>query len=180
MADFKTTQHNISLSLNIEILKHCASVYTPTMFKVFESECDTYNCGIEICLEVETIIEYKFTHPSKNFDHIVKYYSTNGMVLCSCRKLEFTRILCFHIVKVFSLKNIMTRSSQYVLKKWTKNSKRRVSQSLVCETSTTSKDHKANIGRRFKELYRWHTQLAAKATKSKKRMILPYLILLRF
>ena len=62
----------------------------------------------------------------------------------------------------------MTRSSQYVLKKWTKNSKRRVSQSLVCETSTTSKDHKANIGRRFKELYRWHTQLAAKATKSKK------------
>ena len=33
--DFKATQSSLKLSVNIEILKHASSIYTPAVFKMF-------------------------------------------------------------------------------------------------------------------------------------------------
>nr|XP_048322795.1 protein FAR1-RELATED SEQUENCE 5-like [Ziziphus jujuba var. spinosa] len=48
-ADFKATQSTPSLSFPVEILKDAASIYTPTIFKVFQDElCKAYDCAMQI------------------------------------------------------------------------------------------------------------------------------------
>ena len=52
-ADFRATQSNILLLLDIAIWIHAANIYTPAAFKVFEIELGkAYDCAMEISLEV--------------------------------------------------------------------------------------------------------------------------------
>lgn len=105
-ANFKATQSTLSLSLPIEILKHAATIYTLTIFRMFEKELGkTYDCGMNIHSEIETMIEYKITRDGKHFHHIVKYNCSNEMVTSSCKKFDFPKILCSHILKVSYLLN---------------------------------------------------------------------------
>ncbi|XP_062086206.1 protein FAR1-RELATED SEQUENCE 5-like [Humulus lupulus] len=123
-ADFKATQRALSLSLPIEILKHASIVYTPAVFRMFERElCKAYDCAMNIQNEVGTVTEYKITPHGKHLNHIVIYDSSNGTVTCSCKKIDFAGILCAHILKVYSSRNVKRIPYHYILKTWTKYSK---------------------------------------------------------
>ncbi|XP_062117936.1 protein FAR1-RELATED SEQUENCE 9-like [Humulus lupulus] len=122
--DFKATQRALSLSLPIEILKHASIVYTPAVFRMFEKElCKAYDCAMNIQNEVGTVTEYKITPHEKHLNHTVIYDSSNGTVTYSCKKIDFAGILCVHILKVYSSRNIKRIPYQYILKRWTKYSK---------------------------------------------------------
>ncbi|XP_062075158.1 protein FAR1-RELATED SEQUENCE 5-like [Humulus lupulus] len=123
-ADFNATQRALSLSLPIEILKHASIVYTPAVFRMFERElCKACDCAMNIQNEVGTVTEYKITPHGKHLNHIVMYDSSNGTVTCSCKKINFAGILCAHILKVYSSRNVKRIPYQYILKRWTNYSK---------------------------------------------------------
>ncbi|XP_060972284.1 protein FAR1-RELATED SEQUENCE 9-like [Cannabis sativa] len=105
--DFRATQCKLPPSLPIEILNHDASIYTPAILKMFQFEFSkAYNCVMEIRLEHETKTTCKLTPNGKRFHHTVKYDSSNDPVSCSCKKFEFAGILCSHVLKVLSSRNI--------------------------------------------------------------------------
>ncbi|OVA18881.1 FAR1 DNA binding domain [Macleaya cordata] len=42
---------------------------------------------------------------------------------CSCQMFEFSGILCRHVLTVFTVTNVLTLPSHYILKRWTRNAK---------------------------------------------------------
>ncbi|KAK7822216.1 protein far1-related sequence 3 [Quercus suber] len=42
---------------------------------------------------------------------------------CSCQMFEYSGILCRHILTVFTVTNVLTLPSHYILKRWTRNAK---------------------------------------------------------
>lgn len=158
--NFKETQHTLSL-LPIEILKHASTICTPIAFRIFEAKlCKAYDSGMTIHSEIETKIEYKTTPHGKHFHHTIKYESSIGLGTCSCKKYNFTGILCSHILKDLSSWNLKRVPSQYIFKRWIKYSKMRISTTSRCK-STSIRDAYS------KELCRLLTKRATKATKTK-------------
>ncbi|KHG06316.1 far1-related sequence 3 -like protein [Gossypium arboreum] len=42
---------------------------------------------------------------------------------CSCQMFEYSGILCRHVLTVFTVTNVLTLPSHYILKRWTRNAK---------------------------------------------------------
>ncbi|XP_062088519.1 protein FAR1-RELATED SEQUENCE 5-like [Humulus lupulus] len=167
-ADFKATQTSLSLSLPIEILKHTSIVYTPAVFRMFEKEfCKAYDCAMNIKSENGIVSEYTVTPHGKVYEHIVTYDSSNDTVTCGCKKFDFAGILCAHILKVYSYRNVTKIPSQYILKRWTMHSKTGIS-SIMQSKSVSVEDAKAKMAKRYKEVCRMQTQLATKAAEDEK------------
>ena len=55
---------------------------------------------------------------------IVRFDHLNSNISCSCKKFESLGILCCHALWVFSIKNLTRIPSQYILKRWTKETKK--------------------------------------------------------
>ncbi|XP_062101558.1 protein FAR-RED IMPAIRED RESPONSE 1-like isoform X1 [Humulus lupulus] len=164
-ADFKTTQRKLPPSLPIDILNHAATVYTPSILKMFEFEFSkAYNCVMEICCELGMKKIYKLTPNGKRFHHTVNHDSSNDTVTCSCKKFEFAGILCSHILKVFSSRNIGKIPSQYILKRWTKYAK--TGTITFRYENTHLDDPKTCMARRYKELSRAYTQISTRGSIS--------------
>ncbi|XP_060667884.1 protein FAR1-RELATED SEQUENCE 5-like [Ziziphus jujuba] len=164
-ADFKVTQSTPSLSFPVEILKDAASIYTPTVFKVFQDElCKAYDCAMQIFDHIGIVTEYKLTNHKKQFQHNVRYDFSDNTVICSCRKFEFTGILCSHALKVISSKDTKKILIQYILKRWTKSAK--LGNSEFVFANTINEDPKVSLARRYKDLCRLQTQVATKATET--------------
>ncbi|XP_060667172.1 protein FAR1-RELATED SEQUENCE 9-like [Ziziphus jujuba] len=164
-ADFKATQSTPSLSFPVEILKDAASIYTPTVFKVFQDElCKVYDCAMQIFDHIGTVTEYKVTNHKKQFQHTVRYDFFDNTVICSCRKFEFIGILCSHALKVLSSKDIKKIPIQYILKRWTKSAK--LGNSEFVFANNINEDPKVSLARRYKDLCRLQTQVAMKAAET--------------
>ncbi|XP_020409148.1 protein FAR1-RELATED SEQUENCE 5 [Prunus persica] len=160
-AEFKASQSSPTLSFPVEILKHAANVYTPKVFKVFQDElCKAYDCVLHFNNEMGTISKYEVIPYGKNWQHTVTFDSTNNVTLCSCKKFEFAGILCAHALKVLSTRNVKSIPAQYILKRWTKNVK---AMSAKINSSSSTNDPKVEIVKRYRELCRFHTQLATRA-----------------
>ena len=87
-ANFRTNTTSLTSSLPILILNHAVDIYTPAVYKMFEKEIGkAYDCCIYACDETEE--KYKVS------SHVVEYDSFEGIIKCSCKKFEFTRI-CAH------------------------------------------------------------------------------------
>ncbi|XP_062119529.1 protein FAR1-RELATED SEQUENCE 9-like [Humulus lupulus] len=166
-ADFRVSQRNLAPSLPIEILNHAAYVYTPAVLRMFEVEFSkAYNCAMEFCTELGAVTEYKLTPNGKYFHHTVKYDSSIDGAICSCKKFEFAGILCSHILKVFSFRNVLKIPSQYILKRWTKHAK-------IGATGSTSEikqgdDPKACLAMRYQDLSRSYTHIVTRASETEK------------
>ncbi|KAJ9546298.1 hypothetical protein OSB04_018841 [Centaurea solstitialis] len=167
-ADFRVRQRNLAPSLPIEILNHAATLYTPPVLRMFEVEFSkAYNCNIQLCTESgATMEEYILTPNGKRFHHKVKYELSGNIVICSCKMFEFAGILCSHILKVFSFRNVVRIPSQYILTSWTKHAKMGV-------TATTSEikhgdDPKACLAVRYQDLSRSYTHIVTRASETEK------------
>ncbi|XP_048332782.1 protein FAR-RED IMPAIRED RESPONSE 1-like [Ziziphus jujuba] len=119
---------------------------------------------MQIFDHIGTLTEYKLTNHKKQFQHTVRYDFSNNTVICSCRKFEFTGILCSHALNVLSSKDIKKIPIQYILKRWTKSAK--LGNSEFVFANTINEDPKVSLARRYKDLCRLQTQVATKATKT--------------
>ncbi|XP_048323604.1 protein FAR1-RELATED SEQUENCE 5-like [Ziziphus jujuba] len=163
--DFKATQSTPSLSFPVEILKDAVSIYTQTVFKVFQDElCKAYDCAMQIFDHIGTVTEYKLTNHKKQFQQIVRYDFSDNTVICSCRKFKFTGILCSHVLKVLSSKDIKKIPIQYIMKQWTKSAK--LGNSKFAFANTINEDPKVSLARCYKDLCRLQTQVATKAAET--------------
>ena len=123
-ADFKSTTSVPSLSYPIEILKDASKIYTPEAFKCFEQQWFmSHDCALEIVEDVDTHTRYKITPHLKRYFHTVTAHKSNNQIECSCRKFEFGGILCSHIIKVFTLRNIWKIPTELIRIRWTRTAK---------------------------------------------------------
>ncbi|XP_057775054.1 protein FAR1-RELATED SEQUENCE 9-like [Salvia miltiorrhiza] len=163
-ADFKANTSIPSMVYPVEILKHATSIYTPEVYKKFEQEWyKSHDSSLE-CFDDDGFLgRYKVTPHNKIHSHIVTFDSSSGKTKSSCRKFEFARILCSHILKVFTMKNVMKISSEYIMKRWTRQAK----VGFIGESNLNkfNSDPKVLQNLRYKELCGLYVQLVTKASE---------------
>ncbi|XP_042415170.1 protein FAR1-RELATED SEQUENCE 7-like [Zingiber officinale] len=165
-ADFKSNTTVPYLMFPIEILKHASEIYTPEVYKCFQQEwCLSHDSNLEICEDVDTFVKYKVTPHKKKNHHIVTLDKKCEKIECSCRKFEFAGILCSHILKIFTWKNIMKIPSDYVLKRWTRKAKFGYFGVNDSMANNASLDPKVLQNMRYKELCGLNVQLVTKAAE---------------
>ncbi|XP_042396864.1 protein FAR1-RELATED SEQUENCE 12-like [Zingiber officinale] len=165
-ADFKSNTTVPYLMFSIEILKHASEIYTPEVYKCFQQEwCLSHDSTLEICEDVDTFAKYKVTPHKKRNHHIVTLDKECEKIECSCRKYEFAGILCSHILKIFTWKNIMKIPSDYVLKRWTRKAKIGYFGVNDSMANNATLDPKVLQNMRYKELCGLNVQLVTKAAE---------------
>ncbi|XP_062101559.1 protein FAR1-RELATED SEQUENCE 9-like isoform X2 [Humulus lupulus] len=147
-ANMTTTQRSESMN---NVLKHYVS-YQHSMLRFFQH--------FERLVDDRRYEESKADFKTTQLNHD----SSNDTVTCSCKKFEFAGILCSHILKVFSSRNIGKIPSQYILKRWTKYAK--TGTITFRYENTHLDDPKTCMARRYKELSRAYTQISTRGSIS--------------
>ncbi|XP_047320397.1 protein FAR-RED IMPAIRED RESPONSE 1-like [Impatiens glandulifera] len=81
------------------------------------------------------------------------------------RKFEFGGILCSHILRIFTVKNIMSIPKEYILKRWTRKAKVGYFEVNDSNANKASLDPKVHQNIQYKELCGLYVQLVTKATE---------------
>ncbi|KAK8936800.1 Protein FAR1-RELATED SEQUENCE 5 [Platanthera zijinensis] len=128
--DFKCRQANIPVNAkNCPILKQVSKIYTRVMYGKFYEEFKVGAFGLFIVEEVVVsdkihIFTIRWSDCGDNNKHwYVELDISSYDVRCSCSKFETTGILCAHVLKVYSHKNIIFIPQQYILRRWTMTAK---------------------------------------------------------
>ncbi|KAG6384009.1 hypothetical protein SASPL_156197 [Salvia splendens] len=84
-----------------------------------------YERALENSFERE--VEADFDTVAK-FEDVTKVYFVKLNIVemkanCSCKMFEYSGILCRHVLTVFTVTNVLTLPSHYILKRWTRNAK---------------------------------------------------------
>ena len=105
--------------------KQAANLYTRKVFSKFQEEL------VETFVYTANRIEEegansifrvaKFEDDQKAY--IVTLNLSELKANCSCQMFEYSGILCRHILTVFTVTNVLTLPSHYILKRWTRNAK---------------------------------------------------------
>ncbi|KAL8263625.1 hypothetical protein R6Q59_021755 [Mikania micrantha] len=131
-ADFDTMSATPVLRTPSPMEKQAANLYTRTIFSKFQEELVetfVYTANrIDGDGTVSTFRVAKFEDDQKSY--IVSLNAGELRANCSCQMFEYSGILCRHILTVFTVTNILTLPSHYILKRWTKNAKCNISSEL--------------------------------------------------
>ncbi|XP_042035199.1 protein FAR-RED IMPAIRED RESPONSE 1-like [Salvia splendens] len=162
--DLKNAQSYPAMTFLLEILKHAAAVYTHRMFALFNEELrKAFESKIESEDEFGSSRIYKVRPFHRTKEHVVTYDSIGGSISCSCRKFEFSGILCSHSLKVLTFMNMDRIPDEYILKRWTKHAKNGMTGG--CDEGVVV-DEKSKKKQRYKELCNSFMQLVVKAVES--------------
>nr|GMD21425.1 protein FAR1-RELATED SEQUENCE 3 [Ipomoea batatas]GME04129.1 protein FAR1-RELATED SEQUENCE 3 [Ipomoea batatas]GME11252.1 protein FAR1-RELATED SEQUENCE 3 [Ipomoea batatas] len=105
--------------------KQAANLYTRWIFAKFQVELvETFVYTANMIDGDGTVSMYrvaKFEDDSKAY--IVSLNCSDMKAKCSCQMFEYSGILCRHILTVFTVTNVLTLPSHYILKRWTRNAK---------------------------------------------------------
>ncbi|KAH1093055.1 hypothetical protein GYH30_039002 [Glycine max] len=105
--------------------KQAANLYTRKIFSKFQEELVetfAYTANrIEEDGENSIFRVAKFEDDQKVY--IVTLNLSELRANCSCQMFEYSGILCRHVLTVFTVTNVLTLPSHYILKRWTRNSK---------------------------------------------------------
>ncbi|KAG1331884.1 protein FAR1-RELATED SEQUENCE 4 [Cocos nucifera] len=108
----------------LRLLWQAANAYTSVVFEMFRREFELFmDCMVYSCGEVGTLSDYEATVKDKRKEHFIRFDSSDGSVMCSCRKFEHVGIQCCHVLKVLDFRNIKELPPQYILKRWRKDAK---------------------------------------------------------
>ncbi|KAG1326830.1 protein FAR1-RELATED SEQUENCE 5 [Cocos nucifera] len=112
-----------------EILKHASKMFTHKIYKLFEEEyldgCRATSLSQEISLGA-TLYKFELTMQGSSKFWTVLLDTSTMEVSCSCRKFERMGLLCSHVLKAFSIKNVQRIPERYILKRWTKDARKTV------------------------------------------------------
>ncbi|KAM3374340.1 protein FAR1-RELATED SEQUENCE 3 isoform X1 [Capsicum galapagoense] len=124
-ADFDTICTTLPLRTPSPMEKQAATVYTKKIFLKFQEELVetfVYTANrIDGDGVISTFRVAKFEDDQKAY--IVSLNISELKANCSCQMFECSGILCRHILTVFTVNNILTLPSHYILKRWTINAK---------------------------------------------------------
>lgn len=105
--------------------KQAANLYTRKIFNKFQEELVetfVYTANkIDSDGSISTFRVAKFEDDSKAYVVTLNYPEMRAN--CSCQMFEYSGILCRHVLTVFTVTNVLTLPSHYILKRWTKNAK---------------------------------------------------------
>ncbi|XP_043706303.1 protein FAR1-RELATED SEQUENCE 3-like isoform X2 [Telopea speciosissima] len=124
-ADFDTICTTPVLKTPSPMEKQAANLYTKKIFTKFQEELVetfVYTANkIEGDGAISTYRVAKFEDDHKAY--IVTLNVPEMRASCSCQMFEFSGILCRHVLTVFTVTNVLTLPSHYILKRWTRNAK---------------------------------------------------------
>ncbi|KAL3624704.1 hypothetical protein CASFOL_031372 [Castilleja foliolosa] len=131
--DFETTNVTPVLKTPSPMENQAANLYTKRVFLKFQGEL------VETLANPATVIEEsgnvtifrvaKFGEEQNN-GHMVRFDSLEMKATCSCRLFDYSGIVCRHVLSVFRAKNVLMLPSEYVLRRWTRNAKTCVGESM--------------------------------------------------
>ncbi|CBI24361.3 hypothetical protein VitviT2T_008699 [Vitis vinifera] len=105
--------------------KQAANLYTRKIFAKFQEELVetfVYTANrIEGDGAISTYRVAKFEDDHKAY--IVSLNIPEMTASCSCQMFEYSGILCRHVLTVFTVTNVLTLPSHYILRRWTRNAK---------------------------------------------------------
>lgn len=111
------------MKTGLQMESQAAEIYTRTIFLVFQEQLfQSLHHTAQIIEEdgsVTTLRVIEFGVQKR--EYTVTFRDSEVKASCSCQMFEYTGILCRHVLRVFSMKNIMALPSHYILKRWTKN-----------------------------------------------------------
>ncbi|KAK9019740.1 hypothetical protein V6N11_054248 [Hibiscus sabdariffa] len=105
--------------------QQAANLYTKKIFSKFQEELVETFVYTANEIEGDGIVS-KYRVAKYEHDHKAYYVTLNISEMkanCTCLMFEYSGILCRHILTVFTVTNVLTLPSHYILKRWTKSAK---------------------------------------------------------
>ncbi|GAB4855217.1 hypothetical protein Ancab_039754 [Ancistrocladus abbreviatus] len=124
-ADYDTICTNPVLKTPSPMEQQAANQYTRKVFSIFQEELVETFAYTANKIEGDGMIS-KYRVAKYEHDHIAYIVVVNISEMkanCSCQMFEYCGILCRHILTVFTVTNVLTLPSFYILKRWTRNAK---------------------------------------------------------
>lgn len=122
--DFKTCYMKPIMKTGLPMEVQAAEAYTRTVFLDFQEQLfQSLHHTSEITNEDGPICTARVVEfGAGKSGYTVTFNSSEVKASCSCQMFEYAGILCRHVLRVFSMKNITMLPSHYILKRWTRNS----------------------------------------------------------
>ncbi|CAL9764090.1 unnamed protein product, partial [Musa acuminata subsp. burmannicoides] len=147
------------------MLRQAANMYTPAVYKTFQTEFElSMDCMVYCCGQEGTMFRYKVTIEDKAKEYIVEFDSSNGTVACSCKRFEFVGIHCRHVLKTLDVINIKELPPHYILKRWTKDAK--VTNLHENHGIAVNGENRSTVGRRYSSLCSILNKIAVRAAEN--------------
>lgn len=124
-ADYDTICTTPLLKTPSPMEQQAANLYTKKVFAKFQEELVETFVYTANKIEGDGIVS-KFRVAKYEHDHkayIVQLNISEMKASCSCQMFEYVGILCRHILTVFTVTNVLTLPSHYILNRWTKNAR---------------------------------------------------------
>ncbi|KAH9623209.1 hypothetical protein KSS87_002421, partial [Heliosperma pusillum] len=124
-ADFDTFANRPDLKTPSPMEKQVADLYTKKIFAKFQEELvETFvytanRIGGDSLTSTYHVAKFEDDHKA----YTVILSISDLRASCSCLMFEYSGILCRHILTVFTVTNVLTLPSYYILNRWTKNAK---------------------------------------------------------
>ncbi|KAK7313670.1 hypothetical protein VNO77_38860 [Canavalia gladiata] len=157
-ADYETFCNTPLLKTPSPMELQAANMYTKKIFAKFQEELvETFAYTANNVDDNGVVSKYrvaKYEHDHKAY--MVTLNISEMKANCSCQMFEYSGILCRHILTVFTVTNVLTLPSHYILKRWTRNAK----SSIVTDERITDPLGIENLTVRFNSLCREAIKLA--------------------
>ncbi|KAF8403500.1 hypothetical protein HHK36_011604 [Tetracentron sinense] len=123
-ADFDTICTTPVLKTPSPMEKQAANLYTKAIFMKFQDELvETFVYTANKIEGDGPISTYRVAKYEDDKAYIVTLNFPEITASCSCQMFEYSGILCRHVLTVFTVTNVLTLPSHYILKRWTRNAK---------------------------------------------------------
>ncbi|XP_027354280.1 protein FAR1-RELATED SEQUENCE 3-like [Abrus precatorius] len=127
-SDYETFCNTPVLKTPSPMEQQAAITYTKKIFAKFQEELvETFAYTANNVENGGLVSKYrvaKYEHDHKAY--MVSINISEMKANCSCQMFEYSGILCRHILTVFTVTNVLTLPSHYILKRWTRNAKSRI------------------------------------------------------
>lgn len=155
-SDFETICTTPVLRTPSPMEKQTANLYTRFIFSKFQVELvETFVYTANLVDGDGTVSTYrvaKFEDYSKAYTVTVNEMDMKAT--CSCQMFEYSGIVCRHVLTVFTVTNVLTLPSHYILKRWTKNAKNGI-ESKECGERNDDESMTARYNRLCREAMRY-------------------------
>ncbi|KAL8555199.1 hypothetical protein ACS0TY_003131 [Phlomoides rotata] len=105
--------------------QQAANLYTKKVFEKFQEELVETFVHTANKIDGDGAISKfrvaKYEHDHKAYIVLLNVSEMNAS--CSCQMFEYSGVLCRHILTVFTVTNVLTVPSHYILKRWTRNAR---------------------------------------------------------
>ncbi|XP_052734382.1 protein FAR1-RELATED SEQUENCE 1 isoform X2 [Vigna angularis] len=125
-ADFETLRRQPALKSPSPFGKQMVELYTNAVFKKFQGEVlGAVACHPRKESEDGAMKMFKVQDFEDNQDFVVTWNESTSEASCSCYSFEFNGYLCRHVMIVLQISGIHSIPPRYILKRWTKDAKKR-------------------------------------------------------